>query len=674
MTAVTTGSRRASTLPEPAAASHRADIDGLRALAILLVVSYHVWFDRVSGGVDVFLMISAYFLTGSLARRLVAGAPLELGQYWSRRFVRLLPAAAVVLVAVLAAVWLWYPASAWTGVWTQTWSSLFYVQNAELAASAVDYYARDAASLSPLQHFWSLSVQGQVFVLWPVAMLLAGGLARRRGWDVRRTLLVLFAGIFTLSFVYSVFHTRAAQESAYFDTAARLWEFALGSLLALVAPRIRLRAWAAVVVGWIGIAGLVLCGVLVDVQGGFPGYLALLPTLSAAAVIIAGQTASRAAPAAFLASRPLLRLGGIAYALYLVHWPILITWLIVSGEPRAGLMSGAGVIALSLLAAVVLTALVERPIQRSAWIGARTRRRMLALAVSAAVVAVPLAVWQTSETVRAAALESSSANPGAVVLLPGGSGVGGDYETTLPLPTTLGDEWVALDGACTGELAPATAVVRESCLEQRADGDRRGTLVVVGDSHAQQWSGAMLPLARDRGFDVVALLKGGCSFAADEPYGANIEGCDEWRDEAMAHIARLQPDVVAVMGTRSRADGADEYVPRGLERTIADVRETGAEVIVMRDNPRFSFNMFDCAQEAADPAEECALSASDVLADTNPAASLAGDGVRVIDLTDYLCPDGVCLPVIGGVSVYLDDNHLTGTFARTLAGALDRAL
>ncbi|MCB8044828.1 acyltransferase [Microbacterium oxydans] len=208
--------------------SHRADIDGLRALAILLVVVYHVWLGRVSGGVDVFLMVSAFFLTGSFARRMQEGRPLQLGSFWIRRFLRLVPAAAVTIAGVLAVAFVAFPRTEWPRVWSEAWSSLFYVENWTLAFSEVDYYARSSQTPSVFQHFWSLSVQGQVFLLWPLLFAGVWLALRTRRHLIVPALFAVFGTIFVVSLVFSIMETNSAQDFAYFDTRTRLWEFAAG--------------------------------------------------------------------------------------------------------------------------------------------------------------------------------------------------------------------------------------------------------------------------------------------------------------------------------------------------------------------------------------------------------------------------------------------------------------
>ncbi|MEC5197871.1 peptidoglycan/LPS O-acetylase OafA/YrhL [Arthrobacter sp. PL16] len=205
----------------------RPEVQGLRALAVAMVVVYHVWLGRVSGGVDVFLLVSAFLLTLTFTRRLEAGKPLALAAHWLGLLKRLLPAAAVVLLAVLAATAVFIPSSRWRSVFDQTWAALTYRQNWEMAGNAVDYYALDHSAASPLQHFWSLSIQGQVFLLWPLLFAACAVIVKMTRARPRPVLIALFGAVFLLSLAFSVRQTGADQAAAYFDTRSRLWEFAL---------------------------------------------------------------------------------------------------------------------------------------------------------------------------------------------------------------------------------------------------------------------------------------------------------------------------------------------------------------------------------------------------------------------------------------------------------------
>ena len=297
------------------------EVQGLRALAVLMVVSYHVWFDRISGGVDVFLLISAFFLTGQFVRKLESGEPFGLIKYWIKLSQRLMPMLTLTLLATLGATYLLLPQSRWNSILEQTWASLFYFQNWFLAAQAVDYYAPDHSTASPLQHFWSLAIQGQFFLLWPIIFVVAALAAQVFHVRARPLLIWIFSGIFLTSLGFSIMTTYSNQAFAYFDTRTRLWEFALGSLLALALPYLQLSTGTRLFFGWFGVAAMLSCGFMLQIGQQFPGYLALWPTLAASCVIAAGATGSRFGADRLLSTKPLVKLGNNSYALYLFHWP-----------------------------------------------------------------------------------------------------------------------------------------------------------------------------------------------------------------------------------------------------------------------------------------------------------------------------------------------------------------
>ncbi|MFB4348245.1 acyltransferase family protein [Microbacterium sp. CR_7] len=653
---------------------HRNDIDGLRTVAIVLVVIYHVWLGRVSGGVDVFLMISAFLLTASLTRRAAEGTPLALGAFWSRRFRRLVPAAAVTMLGILAAALAFMPPTQWPRIWSETLASLFYVENWHLALAEVDYYARDSAETSPLQHFWSLSVQGQVFLLWPVLIALVAVALRTRRHLVRPVLGAVFAGIFISSLWFSITETRDAQAFAYFDTRTRLWEFAAGSLVALALPHLRPTRLVGAILGWAGLVGIVLCGIVLDVRGGFPGHLALWPVLCTAAVIVSGNTPSRLGPARLLSSRPLTVLTPDAYALYLVHWPILVFWMAAADTDRVGPLSGLAVVALSLVAARLLSRGVEQPLMRgSARPGRGAALRGIALvAASVVVVAGATGGWRWIEQTRTQQL----ANAAADADYPGAAQVEVPFEIAsadvplLPAPTALDGEWEAVGPACAGALAPSASILDGTC-NQSPDADIAAMrILVIGDSHAQQLAAPLIALSEDRDLAVITLLQGGCTVGVlEESRSGSMDSCEPWVRAALQYAAEIRPDAVYTVLTRADAEQPERLL-HGVDQAIDAFAEADIPVIGIRDNPRFSFDMYACA---LDESRSCDVARDDVLAPENPAAALS-DAVTVVDFTPWLCPWDVCHAAIGNIAVYIDDNHLSRSYARTLAPFLDEIL
>lgn len=244
----------------------------------------------------------------------------------------------------------------------------------------------------------------------------------------------------------------------------------------------------------------------------------------------------------------------------------------------------------------------------------------------------------------------------------------------MPDPTSIDDEWVTLDAVCDGPRRSTAAVLAPTCTQSLAGEDAAGTVIVVGDSHAQQWMGAILPIAHQQRWNVVALLKGGCSFAADEPPVPGAEECERWRAAAQRYILQADPVVVFGMATKTAVAGPGEWELEGLDTTIAALSVTGADIVLFRDNPRFDRDIFECVVRFGDAAAACRVDRADALARSNPAARLESGRVHVVDLSDYLCPGRVCPPVIGNVAVYMDDNHLTRMYATSLAPMLERDL
>ncbi|MHA7281525.1 acyltransferase family protein [Arthrobacter sp. TMS2-4] len=644
----------------------RPEVQGLRALAVAMVVVYHVWLGRVSGGVDVFLLVSAFLLTVTFTRRLEAQQPLALVAYWLNLLKRLLPAAVVVLLSVLAATAVFVPSSRWPAVFDQTWASLTYRQNWELAGNAVDYYALDHSAASPLQHFWSLSIQGQVFLLWPLLFAVAGALVALTRLRPRPVLIVLFGVLFAVSLAFSVWQTGTDQAAAYFDTRARLWEFALGSLVALVLPYLVIPRRVRVVVGWAGVVLMLACGILLQVQQQFPGYVALWPTLAAAAVIVAGRTDSPAGVDRWLSSGPLLRLGGASYALYLWHWPLLVIWLVVAGKPGAGLLDGAAVIGASLVLALLTTRFVEEPVRSWSWPSAKRRRLGLVAAAALALVAVPLSGWEYRVQAQEAAAQQQTRadNPGAAALRPGFEYRGAEDALVMPLTSSLGAEWAAVDGPCAEALMPSDPLL-SSCVQTGDEATAERTVLVLGDSHSQMWMTALGAMAETNDWLAVSLHRPSCRLV--DARGSVDPACQAFNDAARAYALDLDPDAVLTVGTRTDWSSPAEEVPLGFEAGITPLLDAGIPVVALRDTPRFEEDMAECtARHAADPAV-CAVPAAEVLAPSSPLLPLADrlPGLEYIDLTDVVCAGATCPGVVGNVRVYMDRDHLSKTYVET---------
>ncbi|MHA7274264.1 acyltransferase family protein [Arthrobacter sp. TMT4-20] len=667
--ATTTSSASTSTLAAPGATrkGFRPEVQGLRALAVLMVVTYHIWFDRVSGGVDIFLLISAFLMTLTFVRKADRGAPFALLAHWVHLFKRLLPAVVVVLIGTITASLLFLPKARWSMVLEQSWASLFYFQNWLLASESVDYYA-DTSVASPLQHFWSLSIQGQVFILWPLLFLAASLVAKSIHLRFQTVAAVIFGALFVASLAFSIYQTDANQSYAYFDTRARLWEFALGTLLALALPYVKLPKAAAVAAGWIGLAGMLSVGYLVDVEGEFPGFVALWPLVAAALIITAGQTGSRFGADRLLSWGPLVKMGDLSYALYLWHWPVLVIYLVYRGQDAVGPVAGLAIIGLSLILAYFTTRFVERPLRSLPRVEASRVRSLAVIAVCVTLVSVSVASvqWTMRAQAQALASQSDTQNPGAYSLLPGFVDRSTGDSPPLPDLGSLDAEWGVLGEKCAGEHIPVEndRAVR-GCSFTPAEGTPANEILVIGDSHTEQWLEPIELMAQRNNYQVTALLLGGCSYGTESDNRS--EACNTFNDAATDYALRMKPDVVFTMATISHKATTAEREVSGIAEASKILGEAGIPVIGMRDNPRFEINMINCVEEYGPDAAECTFPVSEKLAATAPVPSAqeTGGALRFMDLTDLICPAGICSPVVGNVYVYLDDNHLTISYTGT---------
>ncbi len=379
----------------------RPDIEGLRAVAVVLVVLFHAGVPGLAGGyvgVDVFFVVSGFLITSLMLREIRRTGGLSLIEFYSRRARRILPAAAVVLVSTLLASYHWLGFLRGDEIAGDVvWSALFSA-NHRFAAGGVDYLASQDA-VSPVQHFWSLAVEEQFYLVWPIAIALLLWLGFR--WAIGYWLAAAVAA----SLAYSIWQTGTW---AYFSPVTRAWELGAGCLLALVATRLdRIPGRIATAMAGTGLALIVVAALTFDDSTPFPGYAALLPVL-ATVLVLAGRGDS------VLGRWPLVRLGRVSFSFYLWHWPVLVIAEQAYGEPLPATTRALLVLA-SLGLAVITYFGIEEPVRRS-----RSLRGspVLTLSLAAWLIVAPLVVarWQTSTSPAA------------------GTGSGSEYQPRLGAP------------------------------------------------------------------------------------------------------------------------------------------------------------------------------------------------------------------------------------------------
>ncbi|TQJ32016.1 acyltransferase family protein [Microbacterium sp. SLBN-146] len=658
-------------------------VQGLRAIAVLFVVLYHFWPARLPGGyvgVDVFFVISGFLISAHLMRELTATGTVRLGQFWARRARRLLPASLLVLLfcALVAASPYLTPTSALPNEVQEILASTFYVENWFLALTSADYL-NHAGDPTTVQHYWSLSLEEQFYVLWPLIMLAAAwvGVKYFRGAQ-RRAVLLALAAVTVASFVFGVIFTITDPAPAYFVTFGRMWQFGVGALVALV-PVLRVRnAWGSFVLGWAGVLTLLYVAFTFDGQTPFPGYMALLPTLGAAAIISASNTDRWWYPTRVLGVRPARFIGDISYSLYLWHWPLII---IAPSVPFWGLTiyHRVALLVLCFVLAWLTKRFVEDPMRSLKALTTRPARVTLwaSLAAMLLVAGVTTAGWAANApayTAGVQAIEDLRENPpecfgAASVLDPACSGAdfGADV---LPAPGFAGVDRPG-DAECFIQLNDARA---QAC-EFGSDAPDAPRIALIGDSHAYQLLPTFQRLADERGWHLTTWFKGACPWSTTplSTPGAFGAACTEWRDGVRADLADRDIDAVftaAIASTPYSSAGFDSSYDAAVAGYLGawqEVLDRGIPVITVVDNPVWETDPNKCLRTRAQ--SECDAPRSDVLVTDDPlrAAASGVEGVTLLDFTDVYCDDEVCWPVVGGANIYRDQDHLTVTFADTLA-------
>ncbi len=661
----------------------------MRAIAVGAVVVYHVWPAWLPGGyvgVDVFFVISGYLITGLLIRELERSGTISLRDFYARRIRRLLPASSVTLLAVAAATVAWMSVADWRGVATELLASAFYVQNLLLVQQQVDYLAVDAAP-SPLLHFWTLSVEEQFYVFWPLLMVAMAVLGNRKSWPLRPTLLVSLGAVCALSLGHAVHMSYVDPAPGYFITTTRIWELGVGALLALAAPSVGLARLPRVVLGWAGLMAIVLSTVFYTHRLPFPGYEALLPTLGATALLYACLDRSDHL-GAWLASAPMQYLGSISYSLYLWHWPVIVFYPSVSGRQHDTLQDGVLVVVVSLLCAHLSRELVEERF-RKARPGEVYRPYAIAGALALGVAMASLWIsTESDERAHAAfqAMATVSGHPGAMVLVRrdlAASEDGGFIPAADMARLDRGSAYgIAGSSKCIGNVPSEKPV---SCDYGTTGGTKR--VFIVGDSHAVHWLPALELIAENANWQITGLTKSSCAFT-DELLGFSNAGasreyveCKIWGERVLQQLLQEKPDLVILSHSArhalpgGRPGAADDVVARGILRHTKALREAGIKVAAIQHTPWQQQDVPRCMARRGASVESCSASEDVAIYPGTIARAVAMDpSIELIETLPYFCQAGTCPVVIGGVLVYRDKHHLSATYAKTLAPILERKL
>jgi peptidoglycan/LPS O-acetylase OafA/YrhL len=709
---------------------------------VIVVVLYHFRVGPFSGGfigVDVFLVLSGFLITRLLLKEMATTGRVALPAFWARRARRLLPASVLVLVVTVLVAQAVFPPLRMRNLAVDAMASGGFVANFVFAGRG-DYFAAQlaAAEPSPLTHYWSLALEEQFYLVWPLVLVAL----TRRPRQYRRLLVAVIGLGAAASLLASVLLTRDHHSVAYYLLPARMGELLAGAAIAVSGTAFAsVQAPLRAAFGWFGVVGIVAAATLFDAstQSSFPGTNVLLPVLATVLVLAAGGAGSSpSGPTLALRNPGLQWVGRHSYAIYLWHWPVLVLaeakwgpqplpvrlvlmgvavgcamvslrfvedpvrhWRSLAAHPSRGLALGAGLCTLAIVAGMVGRAsigpLATDQVAAAPVLSVPPSTASTAPTVTAAATTAPATGAAAVEGFAASASTSTTTEPAApaalVGLAVGGSGAS-DLSGLLAANRAVLEQGLAVTdvpanlrpslGSANGDRAAiyadgCVAVGRDTELTPCRYGNKGAatTIVLYGDSHAAQWFPAFRALAEDRGYELIVLTKGGCPVAAVSiPTATLARTCPIWRDAAIEFLAAERPDVIVTTNWADYPNPDDEWA-RGFDATIARLVRTTNNLVVLGDIPPADVEPATCLSANLRSVDNCTAERADVTSGSRlgiESEITARYGGRFVDTTDWICTDTRCPIIIGDILLYRDATHITTVAAEWFRPLVEASL
>lgn len=663
-----------------AGSNFRPDIQGIRAIAVTLVLLCHAslpWAEGGYIGVDVFYVLSGFLITGLVIREIEKTGRVSIKNFYARRAKRLLPMAALVLIFIGIGSIFIFPLARQVEIGGDIFAAALYFVNWHFVVQGVDYFAAADGLHSPVQHYWSLSVEEQFYFVWPLVLLTAGALATRFRRRLKGVVLLLIVPIAIASLIYSIQFTEQNPEAAFFSTFTRAWQLAFGAALAMVLPKkLDMPGWLASVIGLAAIGVLIWATVTMSAATPFPGTNGLYPVLATMALLVVGLS-NRGITTWLLSSRPFQYVGNISYSWYLWHWPFVVfalgifdhltwKWLVVATL-------------LSWIPTQISHTLLEDPVRRAKILKLRPNRA-LAIGGACSIVAALFGLWLGSNRIDVKTIDQDQVQ-GAAVIKDGHVPLVNSVDRIRPNPLHAREDRGRMYEEGCLLLGPRTE--SGECAYGDTDGDV--TVVLFGDSHSMMYMPTLDAIGKERGWRIVGLSRANCAIAEVKL----SKYCDEWRANSLERIAEEQPDLV-VVATSTRAvysltlhgkklsrAASEPHLVKGMEETFRTLKNDAGKVVLIRDQaqaPRNPWLPHECVAENLDNLKVCAFRPTRNMNISFDVKAAEATGVEIIDPMPILCSDDRCPVVIGNALVYRDSYHVSATYAETMAPWLEEEL
>ena len=687
----------------------RADIEGLRAVAVLAVLLFHAGVPGLAGGyvgVDVFFVVSGFLITSLLVSEKESSGSISLSSFYARRVRRLLPVSALVAISTLVASWIWLEPLRLRSVANDVLAVATFSSNFVFASRGADYL-QSTLPPSPLQHYWSLAVEEQFYFVWPllIAVLCIGASATSRV-NVRARIALLSSVVAVVSFILCMRMMESSQPWAFFSPHTRAFELAIGALVAVM-PMVTLKWYRSLtaIAAWCGLFGIIATVVLFDETTRFPGPWALAPVL-ATSVVLRGGNVTPWAPVGLLRLSPFQWLGSRSYSAYLWHWPILIV-VAAAFNRELSVTDGLVCIAIALGLSEFSFRLIENPIRHNI-----TLRGLRAVALATAIIAVvagagviarnnppaitvgpdatapvvvgdttiPEGVAATSTTLVPTAPNLPSRGKPVSAIVEAASMTGLPGNLTPGLQNAISDMPIIYKNNCH---AGFSALRPKKCVF----GDETSSVVIglYGDSHAAQWFPAFEKVAIKRKWKLITYTKRGCP-PAEIPTFSSVLGkvyreCAPWRRNVLDQMVADGVQVVFVahferlLSAATRKPMWQKEWREGLQGTVTEIESRGMKPVLMQDTPYPGQDIPTCLSRSYTNIQQCSPSIRAAYRDDMNEMLVDFDraGQQVLWVKDWFCISTSCPTVVGNVLVYRDDNHMTVTFASLIAPLLDAA-